>query len=213
MKRLKDILQNIAFTLRYEKNIGKGAIREFDENFYSQFDGMYFDGMPIYFLLNSIMSEGRCYDASAVLGLALGPGSYICRGDLSSQAYKWGRDSLGHGWVEKDGYVYDTTWHIICEKGIYEKVFKPVNVNKREYSKFFDDCKEITDWTIRDKTWYEENYSISHMTIKTVRAVALLSLKNPKLSDDERKYWQKLLKDLPDETKMKRPNLSLTKKR
>lgn len=208
MRNIKAILKSGSFVRNYNKNMKNGNICEFDQKFYSQFDGVYFHGLPIYFYFSPLMANGRCYDVSMVLGLAFGKGCYICRGDLSSQLGTWGENKLGHGWVEKDGYVYDTTWKIYCEKGVYEKVFKPVNVRRRESSEFFDECKDISDWTIHDKTWYEQNYSLSNLLISQVREIANLELTDSKLEEDKKNFWRKLLQDLPDETKAKREKIN-----
>ena len=48
-----------------------GLIKPFDSSFYAQFDGMYYNGLPIYYYLEK-MSMGKCYDVSAILALAIG---------------------------------------------------------------------------------------------------------------------------------------------
>ena len=77
---------------------------------------------------------------------------------MNSQKYNW-NGYTEHGWIEKDGYVYDTTWRVFCPTDVYYNVFKPTCVDKRDSKRFFEDCKEVSDWTIRDKQWYENNYS------------------------------------------------------
>ena len=141
------------------------------------------------------------------LDLHLGGGSFICRGDLKSQSKAWGKGKLGHGWVEKDGICYDTTWKIACPQKIYYKVFKPVKVFRRSYAKFFDDCKWLTDWTIRDKEWYENNYSSDLLLIPLVRYGAEKELEKTDLTKERKEFLQKLLIDLPDEYKAERPDI------
>jgi len=206
MKIIDEILDK-QFILKKRKYTQLGLIKKFDDKFYRQFDGMYFQGLPIYYHLADHMTNGRCYDGSATLGLALGEGAFICRGDLKSQSKAWGKGKLGHGWVEMDGICYDTTWKIACPQKIYYKVFKPVKVFKRSYAKFFDDCKDLTDWTIRDKVWYENNYSSALLLIFLVRYGAETELKEPNLTKERREFLQKLLTDLPDEYKAERPDI------
>ena len=58
----------------YHTHIVNGDIKKFDDDFYSQFDGMFFDGIPIYYYLQK-MNMGRCFDASAVLPRSLAAAS------------------------------------------------------------------------------------------------------------------------------------------
>lgn len=194
------------FQHNYAKYKLDGIIKNFDEKFYHQFDGMYFQGLPIYHhLKENYLTQGRCYDASATLGLAFGKEAFICRGKLLSMSKAWGKGRLGHGWVEKGGYCYDTTWKIACPRNIYYKVFKPIKINKISYDKFFDDCKSLRDWTIRDKEWYENNYSSANLIIMALRSITKKELEESNLTKEQRAYLEKLLLDLPDEYKAERP--------
>lgn len=204
MRNIKAILKSFSFTRNFNLNKKSGNICEFDQKFYSQFDGVYFHGLPIYFYFSPLMANGRCYDASMVLGLAFGSDCYICRGDLSSQLGTWGENKLGHGWVEKDGYVYDTTWKVYCEKGVYEKVFKPINVRRQKSSDF------TTMGAIHNREWYEQNCSLSNLLISQVKEIANLELTDSKLEEDKKNFWQKLIQDLPDETKAKREKVKFS---
>ena len=211
MGKFSNILKSKLFIRSYNQNFKKGNIRKFDEEFFSQFEGMYFEGLPVYFLLSKMMAEGKCYDTSAILALALGKECFVCRGDLSSQAYNWGEDKLGHGWVEKDGYVYDTTWQIICKKEVYEKVFKPRNVSVQKGVDFFERCKDIADWTIHDRAYYEKYEPMADLLSFQVRELAKLNLKRPEQTGDEKSYWEKLIKDLPEEKDIGEADFEITK--
>ena len=85
-----------------DKKKKSGLIRPFDEEFYSSLDGKYYNGIPVYYYLMR-MNMGKCYDCSAILGLALGD-CKICRGNLNKAPTRSG-NNFGHGWVEKDGFV------------------------------------------------------------------------------------------------------------
>ena len=211
MGKFSNILKSKLFIRGYNQNFKKGNIRKFDEEFFSQFEGMYFEGLPVYFLLSKMMAEGKCYDTSAILALALGKECFVCRGDLSSQAYNWGEDKLGHGWVEKDGYVYDTTWQIICKKEVYQKVFKPKNVSIEKSSEFLKRCKNITDWEIHDRDYYKNNDSLANVLAFQTRELAKLELKDPKINARDKAYWEKLIKDLPDEKDIGEADFEITK--
>ena len=113
-KELKRNINSVRFNELFQKAIRNGDIRFFDAEFYKNFEGMYFNGLPIYYYLEK-MSMGKCYDASAILALAMGEGSYVCRGELSTMS-KINNEPFGHGWVETEDSVYDTTWKIILDK-------------------------------------------------------------------------------------------------
>lgn len=186
-------------------HLKSGKIRKFDDEFYHQFDGMYYGGLPIYYYLMK-MNMGRCFDASAVLALAMGKNVKVCRGFLENLKPVYQEDFI-HGWVEDDEFVYDTTLQMICKKEVYEELFKPTDVTKTEQSVFFEQCKDLSDWTIRDKIWYEENYTLANLQILSVRRICELKLNQDNLSEKERAFYERVLQDLPDETKAPRPSI------
>ena len=196
---LKSHISEYIFNKKLDKYRVSGQIKSFDDKFYSQFEGMYFMGLPMYYHLYRI-SMGKCYDASAALGLAFGESCYICRGTLKNLNPIYG-EKFHHGWVEKDGIAYDTTWQISCPVEIYKKLFNPVGINRRSYKQFFEDCAEMSDWHIRDKKYYEENYSMDNLLIFQVRNLETLKLNDPDISENEKRFIKKLLADLPNEQK------------
>ena len=201
MKKItfKSLIVGAIFNYILNKYIKSGKIKKFDQEFYNQFEGMYYHGIPVYYYLEK-MNMGRCYDTSAILALAMGEESYVCRGDLNTMSSSY-NERFGHGWVIKGDFVYDTTWQIICPITLYNKLFKPVKVSKRSYTQFFNDCKGISDWTIRDKEYYEKHHSLSSLLIFQVRQLEKLKLDNPTITKEEKMFIDKILKDLPDETK------------
>ena len=176
-----------------------GKIRPFDEEFYSSLDGMYYNGVPVYYYLMR-MNMGKCYDCSAILGLALGD-CKICRGNLRKAPTRRGND-FGHGWVEKEGLVYDTTWQIITDKHTYYKLFGASGVLARDSKQFFEDCKGMSSWEIHDKKYYEENYiPMDSLLIFQVRELEKIHLNSPvsPISTREDKIIAKMvLDDLPN---------------
>ena len=187
----------INFNKSYNKYFKSGDIKYFDENFLSQFDEKYYHGLPIYYYLTDYMSNGRCYDASIVLCLAMGEGTYLCRGDLKSQIGNWTR-GIGHGWVETEDMVYDTTWQIICKKEVYYKVFKPKSIIRKDYKTAEKDLRNITDTIIHNKVWYEQNNGNHNILIFQVRELEKLKLNSSSTSKKEKEFAKKVLKDLPD---------------
>ena len=190
-KKIKTVMQEL---------INRGIIREFDDEFYSQFDGMLYDVRPVEYYLKN-MSMGKCYDASAVLGLAFGKCDdvYICRGNLRNAGYSiTGTKEFGHGWVEKDGMVYDTTWQIVTPKQVYYKLFGASVYNRRTTNEFFKDCKHLSDFNIHDKKYYEENFEIfAYPTLIQMLSVAEIMI-NDKDNEKNRALGVKLKRELPD---------------
>jgi hypothetical protein len=203
------IFQNLdKYWQRYKSNIlysgldekkKTGKIRPFDEKFYSSLDGMYYNGIPVYYYLMR-MNMGKCYDCSAILGLALGD-CKICRGNLRKAPTTSG-NNFGHGWVEKDGLVYDTTWQIITDKHTYYKLFGASGVSARDSKQFFEECKGMSSWEIHDKKYYEENYiPMDSLLIFQVRELEKIHLNSPvsPISTKEDKIIAKMvLDDLPN---------------
>jgi hypothetical protein len=193
---MRAVIAESLFNKAYVKHVKNGNIKPFDEEFYSQFDNMYYNGLPIYYYMEE-MSMGKCYDASAILGLAIGKNANICRGELKTMSAIDGVE-FGHGWVEVGDMVYDTTWKIILSKKLYYKIFGAKLENSRDYDTFFTDCKGMSDWTIRSKEWYEENWSPSNLLVFQVRQLMDLKLKYPTISEKKKSFCEKVLRDLPN---------------
>ena len=116
-------------------------------------------------------------------------------------------EKFGHGWVEKDGKVYDTTWQIMCDKEVYYDTFEVQDHKVIPSKQFFEDCKDMTDWAIRSKEYYEENYvPMVKPIVSMCRKSANMALGRKETSADKRDYYTKLLADLPDMSKMPEPN-------
>lgn len=200
MKFIDKIRKNLAtinFNSLYNKYFKSGDIKPFDDEFLSRFDGKYYHGLPIYYYLTDYMSNGRCYDASIVLFLAMGEGTYLCRGELQSQIGTWTRGT-GHGWVETDDMVYDTTWQIMCKKEIYYKVFKTKLNTRKDYKTAEKGLRNITDTSIHDKEWYEQNFGNHNILIFQVREIEKLKLNSKLTSEKEKAFARKVLNDLPN---------------
>ena len=181
----------------YEKK-ESGQIKAFDDEFYAGIQGKYYNGLPVYYYMLR-MSMGKCYDASAILGLALGD-CKICRGNLRKAPTDWG-NQFGHGWVEKDGLVYDTTWQIITDKHTYYKLFGASGVCARDSKEFFELNKGISNWEIHDKEYYEKNYmpmeSLLIFQVEQIEKLHLESPVSPISTIKDKEIAKMVLQDLP----------------
>ena len=175
-----------------------GQIKAFDDEFYAGLQGKYYNGLPVYYYMLR-MSMGKCYDASAILGLALGD-CKICRGNLRKAPTEWG-NQFGHGWVEKDGLVYDTTWQIITDKHTYYKLFGASGVCARDSKEFFELNKGLSNWEIHDKEYYEKNYmpmeSLLIFQVEQIEKLHLESPVSPISTIKDKEIAKMVLQDLP----------------
>lgn len=184
--------------------LNNGKIRKFDDEFYKMINGKYINGVPAYYFMTSTWTMRKCFDASAKLASILPDSCYVCRGHLSSLNYASKINDAGnkfvHGWVEMDGYVYDTTWKYIMKKEDYYSLFKPRGVSRTIRKEFLDGIKEIGTFNTNGKEWWENNYvPIASLFIDLVRTTAKTTLKLSSISEEERKFNERLLKDLPSE--------------
>ena len=126
-----------------------------------------------------------------------------------SKAHK---STFGHGWVEYEDKVYDTTAKAIFDKNYYYKLFGVIDETVRTYNKFFEDCKKMSDWTIRTKKYYENNYvPLVNLGIFQVHQLAELILKHPLSSEKYKRFYEQLRKDLPAYEKLSlMPNMEET---
>lgn len=178
-----------------------GEIRPFDDEFYASISGKYYNGLPVYYYMLR-MSMGKCYDASAILGLALGD-CKICRGNLNKAPTDRGND-FGHGWVEKDGLVYDTTWQIITDKHTYYKLFGASKVSATDSKEFFELNKGMSSWEIHDKEYYEKQYipmdSLLIFQVEQIEKLHLNSPVSPISTKEDKEIAKRVLEDLPKVT-------------
>ena len=196
LEKIKIAIKKINFHNKYKLLLLSKKMKKFDDNFYSGFDQMYFNGLPIYYYLKRL-NIGKCYDTSAILALAMGNDNYVCRGELHTLSVIDG-EYFGHGWVEDEKFVYDTTWQIICPKEIYYKLFDVKNSIRCEHEEFFNQCKGIANWEIQNKEDFEKEHTLDTMLIYLVKLTEELKLQDKKISEEEKKFITKLLEDLPN---------------
>ncbi len=199
-----DKAKYLQYCVREKLMLKNGKIRKFDNEFYKMIDGKYINGVPAYYFMTPMWTMRKCFDASAKLASILPDSCYVCRGHLSSLNYASKIDDAGnefvHGWVEMDGYVYDTTWKYIMKKEDYYSLFKTKDVTKTIKKEFFEGIKEIGTFNTNGKEWWENNYvPFASLFIDLVRTTAKTTLKLSNISEEERTLNERLLNDLPSE--------------
>ena len=108
-------------------NIGwnAGLIQPFPDEVMKRLENCYYYGTPMNVFLASgaDLSQEKCYDRSYGITMAFDKFNLI-RGDLMNYAKTSPRQehdpNFGHGWMESDGWVYDTTFNIRVKKWFYK---------------------------------------------------------------------------------------------
>ena len=123
---------NLAKLLYYKKldyqfkfGIIKGLIVPYDDGFYKELNKTIVDTYPVGIDIKYIrpkLGPGKCYDRSLKMFFAI-DNSVLVRGSLKYFRLMGDTEGVNHGWVEKDGYVYDPTWLFRFNKDYYYKIF------------------------------------------------------------------------------------------
>ena len=69
----------------------------------------------------------------------------LVRGDEKNLELLYGKDNTGHGWIERDNYVYDPSSLMRFDKYLYYKIFQPTNISKKSIEQYclIDDCRRL----------------------------------------------------------------------
>ena len=142
-----------------EKGTTKGLIRPFDEELYNELNKTIFCNIPVDIdikYLKPSVSPGRCYDRSLGMFFAM-PNSYLVRGNLKYFKIFGDEEEPNHGWVERDGLVYDPTWRLIFDKNYYYKMFNVEEVVRANHEEFCNVSKENEELFIKVKSTTRES--------------------------------------------------------
>ena len=212
---VSDIRKKLYFdkiTSLYIKGLEEGKIIPFDDELYKELSKTYINGLPVSIHIKYLKpkSIGNCYERSLYMFYSL-PSSVLVRGDNKDLELLYGKDSSGHGWIEKDGYVYDTSLLMKIEKKLYYKMYRPKNVKKHtleEYCEITSNRRAYTNirqTTIEDfKTNGKRRFELLTI-IPIIKEITELE-KDPDFINDLNKYLElieydeeKLYKNLDEE--------------
>lgn len=150
---IKKNLYFIKTELLFRKGIKDGQIIPFDNEFYSKMSNVFFNCIPISMhikYLKPTTSPGKCYDRSLFMFFCFDD-ALLIRGDVKDLELKYGSYNAGHGWIEIDNYVYDSSYIMRFDKDLYYKMFSPTNVHKstkEDYKKingsYYDKVRNTT---------------------------------------------------------------------
>ena len=110
----------------YKKGVRKGLIQNFPKELIQETKKHFYCGSSLYVYLNEGFNLRKCYDRSYALTMCFDKCNLV-RGSLTEYGKaKRNPDDpdFGHGWVEDDKYVYDTTFLKRFDKKFYYKLFK-----------------------------------------------------------------------------------------
>ena len=123
-----DIFEKI--TIKQEIGYRLGKLVPFDDEVYKELQGTIVNCCPVSIdikYLKPNIRPGHCYDRSLRMFYAM-KGSVLVRGSLNYFRAKGDIIPPNHGWVERDGFVYDPTFRIKYNKKYYYKMFEVTDV-------------------------------------------------------------------------------------
>ncbi|MCL2860256.1 MAG: hypothetical protein FWF46_06880 [Oscillospiraceae bacterium] len=98
-------------------------IQRIPKEIMEKLENCYYYGTPMNVFLEANLSEGKCYDRSYGLTMAFDKFNLV-RGYLMKFAKTFPNPkhdkNFGHGWVESEGWCYDTTFNIRVKSWFYK---------------------------------------------------------------------------------------------
>ena len=99
-------------------------IEPYEEELIDNLRKQTFNGIPITVLLfTNFLCKGECYVCSVNLSRGMDH-FHLVHGDIN--CIKKNDEYPNHSWVEKDGFVYDTTDGFKWDKKLYYELFEPI---------------------------------------------------------------------------------------
>ena len=195
---LKDSIRIVYFK-HLENLIARGTtlgkVEPFDDDYYKELSNTLFNTIPVNLdikYLKPTLAPGKCYDRSLKMFMAM-ENSILVRGSLNYFRVKGDTEEYNHGWVERDGIVYDPTWMSKFDKKLYYQIFKVKRVEKctkEEYisnsnrKKFYDEVKSTT---IDD---YKPNGSKKVDLLMTIPLLKRIASHNEEFNKDLNEYLE-----------------------
>lgn len=192
---LKKNLFLIRCDLLMDEGLRNGDIVPFEDDLYERLSKVYFGGFPISInikYLRPTKTPGHCEDRSMFITMGFDDALWVV-GDLKKFELKYGKENAWHNWVERDGWVYDTTLLYKFKKELYYKIYLPTNVRSRsaeEYKKH-EWYQDIVTTTIEDLKPGGRKRTHLCMSIPLIHEIA--SMSNNKDFIDEVEQHLKLI--------------------
>ena len=99
-------------------------IQPYEEELINNLRKYNFEGLPLTIpLFTNFLCKGECYVCSVNLSRGMDR-FHLVHGDIN--CIEKNEEYPNHSWVEKDGYVYDTTDGFKWDKKLYYELFEPI---------------------------------------------------------------------------------------
>ena len=115
--------------LLFKKGLDQKRILPFDEEFLEKLDHTFVNGLPVSVYIKYLFGPGKCYDASLYMFYCF-ERALLVRGNTKALEYSHGKENAGHGWLELDNYVYDSSLMKRVDKDLYYDILQPTVVSK-----------------------------------------------------------------------------------
>ena len=199
LKDLKNkiILERMELLIKH--GINEGTIVPFDKELYDVLNKTLIFDIPVDIYIKYLkptLPPGKCYDRSLYMFLSF-EDAVLVRGDVKNLIIKYGEEEAGHGWMERDGYVYDPTFMLIFKQEDYYRIFQPTNIQKsnmEEYrsnkacNEFYNKIRQTTRESLRING--PERYELI-VTIPLVQNIANMTGKK-EFIDELNKYLDEI---------------------
>lgn len=154
-----------------------GLIKPFDDDLYRELNQTIFYAIPVDLDIKYLKPDtrpGKCYDRSLKMFFAMDY-SKLVRGSLEYFRVFGDKEQENHGWVERDGYVYDPTWLCKFDKDYYYKIFKVKDVNKCSHIEYCQISQENLDLYINTKKITRERLRVdNHLRYNLLTTIPIL---------------------------------------
>ena len=139
-RNLRKKLYQERLHLLFQEGKANGEILPFEDELFERLNHVYLNGIPITFHLKYIrpiphLQPGQCYDRSLWITMGMDD-AVLVRGDNKDLEFAYGKENAGHGWVEKDGWVYDTSLLLKIKKERYYQMYLPSHVHYYSYEEY-----------------------------------------------------------------------------
>lgn len=118
-RKLRWKLYCLKLELLYYIGVRCGWINCYEIPLIERLRGINYGGLPAsVILLVRRMCDGNCYDRATLISLGMDKFEIVW-GTTQDLSLRYGEEQADHCWVERDGWIYDTSWGLRFRKWIY----------------------------------------------------------------------------------------------
>lgn len=164
-----------------QKHEENGEIALYEEDLINRLRHLYYEGLPLSIILNSkLYCVGWCHHMA--LQLTRGMDHFkLIRGNINTYPIK---NKPNHSWVEKDGFVYDTTDGFKWKKEIYYKYFGATPIEIYDQDSYMN------------LSFYQTELERSRITLEDNNLILLLELLELLEKEESAVNYDRLLNEI-----------------